>query len=50
MVPVQFHIRKPDLFIYHARAIEQEMNVLTPDEQEELGRLCRKFGLGSPNR
>ncbi len=37
-------------FPCHARAIEQEMNVLTPGEQEELGRLCRKLGLGSPSR
>jgi MarR family 2-MHQ and catechol resistance regulon transcriptional repressor len=34
-----------DYFPRHAAAIEQEMSVLTPAEQEELGRLCRKLGL-----
>ena len=30
----------------HVRAITQEMNFLTPEEQKSLGRLCRKLGLG----
>jgi len=30
----------------HFGAITEEMNHLTPDEQKELGRLCRKLGLG----
>ncbi len=34
------------LFSGHARAIEAEMGVLTPEEQETLGRLCRKLGKG----
>ena len=33
-------------FPCHVRAIEGEMTVLTPAEQDELGRLCRKLGLG----
>jgi MarR family 2-MHQ and catechol resistance regulon transcriptional repressor len=33
------------LFPGHVRAIVEEMSVLTPKEQEELGRLCRKLGL-----
>ena len=32
-------------FPRHAKAIEAEMSALTADEQEELGRLCRKLGL-----
>lgn len=32
------------LFPTHAEAITQEMSALTVDEQEELGRLCRKLG------
>jgi MarR family 2-MHQ and catechol resistance regulon transcriptional repressor len=32
-------------FPKHARAIEYEMNALTPEEQDELGRLCKKLGL-----
>lgn len=32
------------LFPEHARAIVEELSVLTAAEQEELGRLCRKIG------
>lgn len=32
-------------FPKHARAIESEMNALTAEEQNELGRLCKKLGL-----
>ena len=32
-------------FPCHAAAILREMSALTPSEQEELGRLCRKLGL-----
>ena len=32
------------LFPQHVRAIVEEMSVLTADEQETLGRLCRKLG------
>ena len=28
----------------HVAAITAEMNRLSPDEQKEFGRLCRKFG------
>ena len=31
-------------FPEHVRAIVEEMGVLTADEQETLGRLCRKLG------
>ena len=30
----------------HVAAITQEMNRVTPEEQKELGRICRKLGLG----
>jgi MarR family 2-MHQ and catechol resistance regulon transcriptional repressor len=33
------------LFPAHAEAIRQQMSALTAEEQEELGRLCRKLGL-----
>lgn len=33
-----------ELFPRHARAINDELAALTPDEQAELGRLCRKLG------
>jgi MarR family transcriptional regulator, 2-MHQ and catechol-resistance regulon repressor len=33
-----------ELFPNHAAAIAREMSVLTAEEQEELGRLCRKLG------
>lgn len=32
----------------HVRGIVEEMSVLSPDEQAELGRLCRKLGLRDP--
>ena len=32
----------------HAAAIARELSVLTPEEQRQLGRLCRKLGLGTP--
>ena len=31
----------------HVAAITKEMNYITPEEQKELGRICRKLGLGS---
>ncbi len=33
------------LFLAHEAAIAKEISCLTPAEQEELGRLCRKLGL-----
>jgi MarR family transcriptional regulator, 2-MHQ and catechol-resistance regulon repressor len=36
------------IFPVHARAVAQAMETLTPAEQEELGRLCRKLGRGVP--
>jgi MarR family 2-MHQ and catechol resistance regulon transcriptional repressor len=33
-----------DFFPRHAQAIVEEMSALTPAEQAELGRLCRKLG------
>lgn len=30
----------------HVAAITEEMNYLSPEEQKEFGRLCRKLGLG----
>lgn len=37
------------IFPPHARAIYEEMSVLSRKEQEQLGRLCRKLGLrGAP--
>ena len=33
-----------ELFPEHVQAIVEEMSVLTADEQETLGRLCRKLG------
>ena len=33
------------IFPEHARAITDEFSALTPDEQRELGRLCKKLGL-----
>lgn len=35
-----------EIFPRHAQAVEAEMSRLSPDEQEELGRLCRILGLG----
>ena len=37
------HIKK--LFPDHVQAIVREMNVLSPSEQDELSRLCKKLGL-----
>jgi MarR family transcriptional regulator, 2-MHQ and catechol-resistance regulon repressor len=34
------------VFPPHAEAIVREMGVLTEDEQVELGRMCKKLGLG----
>ena len=34
-----------DLFPGHAAAITEELSCLSPAEQQELGRLCRKLGL-----
>lgn len=34
------------IFPRHARAIVREFEVLSPAEQEQLGRLCRRLGLG----
>jgi MarR family transcriptional regulator, 2-MHQ and catechol-resistance regulon repressor len=36
-------------FPKHLKEIEREMNTLSPSELEELGRLCKKLGLGSQN-
>jgi MarR family transcriptional regulator, 2-MHQ and catechol-resistance regulon repressor len=36
------------VFPLHARAVAQLMETLTPAEQDELGRLCRKLGRGMP--
>jgi len=33
-----------EIFPRHVAAIVEEMGALTPSEQEELGRLCRKLG------
>ena len=38
-----------ELFPQHVRAIVEEMSVLTADEQETLGRLCRKLGKKLPS-
>jgi MarR family 2-MHQ and catechol resistance regulon transcriptional repressor len=35
------------IFPRHAEAIVKEMGVLTEEEQIELGRLCKKLGVGS---
>lgn len=34
-------------FPKHVHQIEQEMNTLSPEELETLGRLCKKLGLGN---
>ncbi len=50
---VQVHLtdagreRIEELFPRQARVITAQMSVLTPAEQEELARLCRKLGLGA---
>lgn len=33
-----------EIFPQHVRDISREVNILTAQEQEELGRLCRKLG------
>lgn len=38
-----------EVFPAHVAAIREEFSVLTPEEQEELARLCRKLGLGGGN-
>lgn len=38
------------VFPIHAEHIREEMSVLTPEEQAELGRLCRKLGIGETIR
>jgi MarR family 2-MHQ and catechol resistance regulon transcriptional repressor len=35
------------IFPPHAEAIVREMGILTEEEQIELGRICKKLGLGS---
>jgi MarR family transcriptional regulator, 2-MHQ and catechol-resistance regulon repressor len=37
------------IFPRHVKITMEEMNVLTPEEQEELGRLCEKLGLKRNN-
>jgi|HubBroStandDraft_6_1064221.scaffolds.fasta_scaffold1029675_2 MarR family 2-MHQ and catechol resistance regulon transcriptional repressor len=37
------------VFPSHAAAIERELSSLTPREQEDLRRLCRKLGRGAEN-
>ncbi len=32
------------VFPAHVRALVEEMSILTPEEQRELGRLCKKLG------
>ena len=39
-----------DIFPSHVSAIEGEMGALTAQEQEDLGRLCRKLGLRQGTR
>ncbi|MFN3982936.1 MAG: MarR family winged helix-turn-helix transcriptional regulator [Caldilinea sp.] len=34
------------IFPRHAQVIAEEMSVLTPEEQEQLGALCKKLGKG----
>ena len=38
------------LFPSHAAVVSEEMSVLTPDEQRQLGELCRKLGRGLEQR
>lgn len=35
-----------DIFPPHAQDITKLMSILSPEEQQKLGRLCRKLGLG----
>lgn len=37
-----------EIFPQHAALITEEMGALDPEEQDTLGRLCRKLGLKSP--
>ena len=37
-----------DIFPIHVARVESEMNILSPEEQDELQRLCRKLGLQQP--
>lgn len=39
-----------DIFPRHAKRIIEEMSVLSSVEQEELGRLCRKLGMGEHSK
>ncbi len=39
-----------EFFPRHAARITDEMGVLTPSEQEEFARLCRKLGLGKEKK
>jgi MarR family 2-MHQ and catechol resistance regulon transcriptional repressor len=34
-------------FQQHARRVAEEMSALTPHEQEQLGRFCKRLGLGA---
>jgi MarR family transcriptional regulator, 2-MHQ and catechol-resistance regulon repressor len=36
-----------EVFPRHAAAVAAELSVLSPEEQEQLGRLCRKLGRGA---
>ena len=38
------------LFPQHAAAVSDELSVLTPEEQRQLGELCRKLGKGLEQR
>jgi MarR family 2-MHQ and catechol resistance regulon transcriptional repressor len=38
------------IFPAHAAAVTEEMSVLTPEEQQQLGELCRKLGRGLEQR
>jgi MarR family 2-MHQ and catechol resistance regulon transcriptional repressor len=38
------------IFPAHAAAVSEEMAVLTPEEQRQLGELCRKLGKGLEQR
>jgi MarR family 2-MHQ and catechol resistance regulon transcriptional repressor len=39
-----------DIFPKHVTGIVNEMNILNKEEQEELGKLCRKLGLQTKER
>ena len=39
-----------DLFPTHATVVAEELEVLTPEEQRQLGDLCRKLGRGLEQR